>query len=141
MRISILIFLCLSLFACELIVIGEKIETKPVYDLTQDTPIGVALLFKYELDSSNHPAAAQLIAGSNGKRYLAIDKYNYYYDLSRLSRVIKSRQITSFNLDTLTENRIKVELIFDFYKKFELVTENIDDKWFIISYPPNPINF
>ncbi len=131
-----LIFILVSmeiLTACELITIGAK--RQEIIEISQRTPVGTIFLFKAELDSSNIPAATQLLAHPNGNKYLAYEKYELYDDIARLGYIISNKPVTHIKADSLSDNHCKVTVELDYLKTLHFTTAKLEDKWFITSYP------
>lgn len=115
-------------------VIGTKHKKAEVVDHNQETPLGAVYLFKTELDSNNIPAATQILANPQGVKYLAIEQYEMYDEISRINRLIALKPITSYKLDTLAENSYRIEVEFDYLQNMGFQTRKIDDYWYIVSY-------
>jgi len=131
-KINYLILLMLVLNSCELITIGSK-KQKPI-EISQRTPIGTVLLFKTELDSNNIPAATRILAKSDGKQFLAVQKYELYDEVARLQRLISNKKITSVISDSLTESSYKIKVELDYLKSISFTTSRINDFWYIVDY-------
>ena len=131
-RIYSLFVVLVILTSCELIVIGTKKE--PVIEINQNTPLGAVYLFKAELDSSNVPAATQIMASPNGTELLAYEKYELYDEISRLERLIGRKPITKVKADSLSNSNCRVSVEFDYLKTINFNTRKIRDSWYIIGY-------
>ena len=131
-NIKYIILVLLVLSGCELITIGSK-KPKPI-EVSQKTPIGTVLLFKTELDSNNIPAATRILAKSDGKQFLAIQKYELYDEVARLQRLISNKKITAVKSDSLTESSYKVRVELDYLKSISFTTSKIKDFWYITDY-------
>lgn len=132
---SIIIFVSLfALYGCEIFVVGTKHEIVPTVNLTQDTPLGALFLFKAELDSNNVPAAAQLLARHDGTRKYALERYESYFDVARLKRLIHMRPVTRVRIDTLSSSTFIYKIEYDYTKHVAFTTTEIDKKWFIVEY-------
>jgi hypothetical protein len=129
---KVLLLLLLFVAGCEIITIGKKAE--PTIDINQQSPIGAVYLFKAELDSNNITAASRLMADSNGKKYLAEDKYEMYSEIARLKNTIFRKPITKTITDSLKPDSYKVKLELDYIKIISFTTKRIDNDWYIISY-------
>lgn len=125
-------FLCLTLTACEMFVIGSK--KKPQVEISQNSPIGAVLLFKAKLDSNNVQDASHLMLKPDGREYIAIEKYELYDDLERLSRIISNKPVTEYKTDTLSVDKCSVNIVFDYIKNYKFETRRIVKDWFITGY-------
>lgn len=133
MKNTILIILILiTVYGCELIVIGNPNQTPKIIEINQKSPVGAVYLFKTELDSNNIPAATQILAAENGSFYLAYEKYEMYYDIDRLRRIISKKPITNINIDTVAKNQQKFNFEFDYLQNMTFTTKKINDEWYII---------
>jgi len=124
---------CLFFCGCELIVLTSKRQI-PVIDLSQKTPVGTIYLFKSQLDSNNFKEATELMLQSNGKPYLAIQKYELFDDLKRLKRIIGQKPVTSYKSDSLAPDAAKVKLELDYLKAITFTTQRMNNLWYIINY-------
>lgn len=131
-RLNYLFIVLVTLTSCELIVIGTKKD--PVIEINQDSPIGAVYLFKAELDSSNVPAATQIMASPNGTELLAYEKYELYDEIARLERLIGRKPITKVKADSLSTTNCRVSVEFDYLKTINFNTQKIRDAWYIIGY-------
>lgn len=125
-----------GLYGCEIFVIGTRQEFVPTVNLTQDTPLGAVFLFKAELDSNNVPAAAQLLARHDGTRKYAIERYESYFDVARLKRLISMRPVTRVKIDTLSTSKFVYKIEYDYTKHVAYTTTEINKQWFIVDYNP-----
>lgn len=133
MRLLLLItFVTMGLSSCELIVIGSP--SKPVVNIDQNTPIGAVLLFKTELDSSNVPAATQILAKKTGVKYLAFEKYELYYEIARIGRIISQKSITKISKDSLSQSNYRVNMELEYLRDVRFDTRMINDQWYITEY-------
>jgi hypothetical protein len=121
------------LYGCELIDISKK-ETRKHINLTQDSPVGTVCLFMTELDSNNIKGATVLLADSNGKIMLAEDRYELYYEMARLNRLMRFKPITDIITDTLSATSFQVSMYVDYIKHYSFVTEKIENEWYITNY-------
>jgi hypothetical protein len=122
------------LVSCEIFTIGSSTKKVKIVEINQKSPMGAVYLFKTELDSSNIPAATQILASPEGKPYLAIEKFELYDDVARIGRMIKGKPITSMKADSLSPAGYKVSVEFDYIKKMYFTTKKIDELWFITNY-------
>ncbi|MCX6153115.1 MAG: hypothetical protein NT007_03025 [Candidatus Kapabacteria bacterium] len=129
----LILVLIIILNSCQLLVIGGSHKPKPI-DLDQKSAIGAVLLFKLELDSNNIPAATGLLASPQGRRYLAIEKYELYDEVARLGRKIAKRNITFFKTDTLSISTCNIVLELNYSKSMSFTTSKINEEWYIVSY-------
>ena len=111
---------------------GPKIP-KPI-DIDQNSSIGVVYLFKTELDSNNIRGATQVLAQPKGVQYLAIEKYDLFYEMERMSRIIGHKSITDFKTDTLSNSNHKITVHFDYITEVNFTAEKIMNNWFITQY-------
>ncbi len=128
------IFTVLLISGCEVFVIGAKEQKREVIDYNQKTPLGAVYLFKTELDSNNIPAATQILANPKGEKYLAIEQYEMYDEIARINRLIALKPITSYKLDTLPDNQMRINIELDYLKYMGFTTRKIDDYWYIVGY-------
>jgi hypothetical protein len=133
MRIISTTLLVLFLTSCELFVIGNNRPPKEVYDITQESAIGGALLFTTELQLENVPGAAQLLS-DNVRRYSANRQQEQYYNLARLTRILNDRKVTSIESDTITLELHNVKLEFDYLKKFTFSMRQLDSVWYVMDF-------
>ena len=85
---QLLIFICFLCSSCELIVIGEKQRYEPVFDYNKNTPFGIVMRFKMQLDSNNEKYASLLLASPYGKKYNAYERYELQSEIARFKRQI-----------------------------------------------------
>lgn len=130
---KLLIIITLALFfnSCELIVIGTKSTGPKIVKIDQNSSLGAVYLFKTELDSNNTLAASQILANSNGNKYLAIDKYNKIYEIKRIKRIISNKPITAVSTDTISQSNKTYNIVFDYLEILTFETQRINNKWFI----------
>lgn len=121
------------LTGCELIVIGSGPAT-PVVHVNRETAVGAVYVFKSELDSSNSRGAARAMARPGGAPILALDKYEMFYELDRIGRLIGDKEITRVLTDTLSNVSQRVDVEFEYLSSFVFTTEKIDDSWYIVDY-------
>ena len=133
MRTISTILLVLLLTSCELFVIGNNRPPKKVNDITQESAIGGALLFTTELQRDNVPGAAQLLSDSKG-RYNANSQQEQYYNLARLTRILKERKVTRIITDTITLELHNVKLEFDYVKEFAFSMRQLDSTWYVMDF-------
>lgn len=132
--IALLITTLFAINSCELIVIGKKPgEQKPTH-YNRYTPTGSVVLFKTELDSNNVPAATDILASKDGKKLLALSRYEIEYEIERVRRVISKRTITNIIKDTISPHNIKVTLELDYYRYVSFNTSEINKLWYITNY-------
>jgi hypothetical protein len=133
MNKAVLLLLVMVLTGCELIIIGNERKPKPI-DVNQKSAIGAVLLFKLELDSNNIPAATGILASPQGRRFLAIEKYELYDEVARLGRKIANRNVTSLKTDTLSGSTYNIVLELNYSKSLSFTTSKINDNWYIVAY-------
>ena len=63
---QLLPLLCFIICSCEAFVIGQNASGQPPVERSQKTSIGVAYLFKAEIDSNNVSAATDLMLHQSG---------------------------------------------------------------------------
>lgn len=127
-----LLSISILLASCELFVIGTK--KQPIIEISQSSPVGTVLLFKAKLDSSKVADASSLMLKHNGAQYLAIEKYELFDDLTRLSRVISLKPVTDYRADTVQSETCTVFLEVDYIKKYKFQTLKVSDLWYITAY-------
>jgi hypothetical protein len=125
-----------SLTACEIFTIGT--EAPVVVPVDQKSAVGSTFLFKAGLDSNNVYAVTQLLTSPDGMPMLGVQKYSYFEDIARYSRLIGNKPITNVITDSLTDAKIKVDVEFDYLKSFSFTTELRDERWFITSFIEHP---
>jgi len=132
-RIAFIILFCMIFTSCELIVIGTKADTTlpEIIEYNQKSALGTIYLFKAELDSNNVPAASQMMKKPDGNTYLAIERYERFYDIHRFRRMISSREITDISSVVLSPDRMRYNLEFDFRRKLYFTALKIENIWFI----------
>jgi len=126
--------------ACELFVIGSSATRPQVIERSQRTSMGVAHLFKAELDSNNTTAATELMVHSSGRKLLAVEKYELADEIARWQRLMAGKPITKTLADTIAENRHRVVMTLDYIRSFSITTISVDDVWFVtrIEDAPTP---
>lgn len=129
-----LLIICCILSSCALVDISEK-KTVKVVHYTQDTAEGVVHLFMTELDSNNAKGAVVLLANPDGSPLSAERKLELYPEMQRLRRVIKFNPITDVRCDTLSGDKISVNMEIDYFRKYQFITLKINEIWFITDYP------
>ncbi len=122
------------LAGCEIFSIGSSGKKVKTIEINQKSPMGAVYLFKTELDSSNIPAAAQILASPDGKPYLAIERLELYDDVARVGRIIAGKPITSITADSVSPVSYKVSVEFNYIKKMLFTTHKIEELWFITNY-------
>jgi hypothetical protein len=120
----------MMLTACELFVIGGATR-QPVVEISQRTSAGVVHLFKAELDSSNTAAATELVIHGSGRKLLAIEKYDMRDEMARWQRLLATKPITSYTIDTVDAATHDVEAVFDRIRYVRFSTKLVQDAWFI----------
>lgn len=118
------------LTACELFVIGGSVR-QPVVEISQRTSVGVVHLFRAELDSNNTAAATELIIHGSGRKLLAIEKYDMRDEMARWQRLLSTKPITSYTIDTVDAATHDVEAVFDRIRYVRFSTKLVQDAWFI----------
>lgn len=128
-----ILFLSLFNTGCELIVIGTRAipETREIVEYNQKSALGTIYLFKAELDSNNVPAASNFIRKSDGDKYLAIERYERFYDIHRVRRMISSHEITDIKFDSFRNDMLVYKLEFNFRRKLYFNALKIDNDWYI----------
>ncbi len=128
-------FLSFILFftGCELITIGTRQVnvSDNIFDYNQKSSIGTIFLFKIELDSNNVSAASDLIAKEDGTKYLAIERYEKYYDIFRMKRMMNNKVLTDYYVDSLANNKMKYDMEINYRKILSFTTIKINNLWFI----------
>ena len=89
-------------------------------------------LFKAELDSNNSHAAVQILAKSDGTKYLAKERYEMQSEMERLGRILANRTISLYKTDTLQIDSHRIILEFDYLKTYIFTTKKIDNQWYIV---------
>jgi hypothetical protein len=132
-RLAFIILFSIVFTSCELIVIGTKADTNltEIIEYNQKSALGTIYLFKAELDSNNVPAASQMLKKPDGDTYLAIERYERFYDIHRYRRMISSREITDISSVVLSPDRMRYNLEFDFRRKLYFTALKIENIWFI----------
>jgi hypothetical protein len=124
----------IALSSCELIVIGTPPNKVEPVIINRNSSEGSVLLFKSELDTNNIQAAAEILDNEMPPLFLAIDRYDSYFDLLLLSNYLGKRSITSIDKDTIAPDNIYVELELNYTKKLKAKTFKRDSLWFIEDY-------
>lgn len=117
------------LTGCELFTFGSK--RAPVIEVSQKSSIGAVLLFKAELDSNNTAAATEILAGKDGSKLLALEKYEMSDEIARISRIITRKPITRMKTDTLAPDSHRIHLELDYLKNITFSTARINSQWYI----------
>ncbi len=131
-KILAILLITITLSACELIVIGTKPKTE--IPKNQKSAHGVVYLFKNELDSANVVGASQILADTSGRIYIAIERYDQYAEMERMSRVIGKKPITELKSDTLSSDKLRVKAYFDYITEVSFETLKIQNNWYITGY-------
>ncbi len=130
----------MALAGCEIFRIGNKAPEREVIDATQLSPFGTVYLFKTELDNYNIPAATRLLADASGRHYLAIEKYDMYYEIARMKRIISSKPITYVTYDTISDDTEKINMEIDYIRTIIFKTEKLNNYWYITEYKEEKYN-
>jgi len=131
MKNTLYIIICsMLLSSCELFVLGSK-KAKQV-EISQDSPLGTIYLFKAELDSNNIMAASQLLVSPDGSKYLAIEKYELFFEIARLRRLIGSKPVTFIKKDSISSSSYRFLIEFDYLRNISFTTAKIDSNWYIV---------
>lgn len=131
-RIIVIFIALVCLAGCELIDISKTHYVR-YQNLTQDTPAGVVYLFLAELDSNNAKGASVLLE-PEGTLPRAQERVEMYPEMERLHRVLCFDTITEVKIDTISPEKIKVNLVVNYFKKYNFVTHKIDSLWFIQNF-------
>jgi len=131
---QLFLFICILCSSCELIVIGEKQKSEPVLDYNKNTPFGIVMRFKMQLDSNNEKYASLLLASPFGKKYNAFERYELQSEVSRFKRQIINKNITNYRTDTLSDSRLNVKLELDYIHNVFFSTQKIKENWYIIDF-------
>lgn len=138
MNKSIVFFFIFNLLlsGCEIITIGNKnpIKRRVVVNYDQQTPLGVYLLFKTELDSNDAYSASDLLTSTEDGLYLAYKRYELSYSLDMLRRNIQFMPITNIVSDTLNGQLVRHSIELDLYKYMTVYTKKIDSLWYVSKY-------
>jgi hypothetical protein len=132
-----IIFASLALMiGCEIFVIGKPDGTKKAERLEIDrfTAKGSLMLFKTELDSSNIPAAARMLADSTGRKLPALNQYEMYNEMRRLKNLIGKKAITYWEEDSLSPYHYRIKLEVDSFRTVDFSMTKIDKYWYITGY-------
>jgi hypothetical protein len=121
----------LLLSSCELIVIKEPTKTRTAPERNQNSPQGVVLIFKAEIDSNNVQGAIKVMASDDERPLLAVEKLDMQEEIARLGRMITKRDITSMRIDTVSPSRQRLRTEFGYLKELTFTTVRIDSLWFI----------
>ena len=133
-RIIYIIIFSTLLTGCEIFTIGSPHQKKKQVVISQESAVGAVFLFKTELDSNNVRAATRLLVEEDGSSFLAIEKYDMYFEIARIGRLISSKPITEVVSDTINPKRHEIQVQFDYSRKFTFRTEKIDSSWYIVGY-------
>lgn len=133
-RIFILIIFSFFISGCELFVIGEEKPAPVVIDLNQNSSLGTVYLFKAELDSNNIPGATDLLAKPDGSRYLALERYEMWWDVARFARMINNLQVTMIKTDTVGSADLRQKIEMNYLYNLNFNTVRINDIWYITNY-------
>lgn len=136
MKLYLNFILLLLLSGCELIVIGTKRESKPVVNLTQETPLGAVYLFKAELDSNNISSASDLMARIDGQKFLAIERYDKFFEIDRLKRILFMKPVTKVKTDTINNKTFVFFIEYDYLTNVSFTAQKINEEWFITKHQP-----
>ncbi len=131
---QLFLFICFLCSSCELIVIGEKQKSEPILDYSKNTPFGIVMRFKMQLDSNNEKYASLLLASPFGKKYNAFERYELQSEVSRFKRQIINKNITDYQTDTLSDSRLNVKLELDYIHNVFFSTQKIKENWYIIDF-------
>ena len=132
---AFLLITAIIINGCELVVLQNG-SRKPVQhvELSQTNAIGTVMIFKMLLDSCDYANAAFLVAGRNGVRLPAVERFELAEEMARVGRIIGNSPITATKTDTVSQTVFVVTAELDMvrYASFEL--RKHEDKWFITSY-------
>ncbi len=132
-KILILSLLLFILTGCELITIGVQKTEKPiVININQKTAEGVLMVLKTELDSNNIWGAAQVLAKKGGDKLSAEERYYMHYDILRVKRIFGNHPFSIIKSDTLDKNIINLQVEINYYKKYSLKAEKVNNIWYLI---------
>lgn len=130
------IFAFITLTSCEVFKIGGKTTILPSKD--QFSALGVSLLFyQYAALDSNSKSACELLSDSLGKPLLARDRILLRPTFEKFQTIFQSQNITNYKLDTLTDNKVNVELEINYIQLVKLtalapaLNETQQKQWFI----------
>lgn len=131
----------IALSGCELFVVGEDYHYVQKIEKSQKSPLGAIYLFKAEIDNKNVAGATDIFASPNGTKYLAIERYDMYFEIARLGRVIFDQEITYFHADTISGNSLVLDVEFNYLNYVTFTTSKIDSGWYIVSYKDSVTKF
>jgi hypothetical protein len=126
-NVAVLAFLVLG---CELIEVGSR-QNKGKIELNQNSPLGAIYLFKAELDNDNSMGAIQILRRDGGEQFLAVERIEIIDDLNRLKRTLQQEKVTFIEKDSLSPEKWKYTIEFDYHKKVAFTASKINNKWFI----------
>ena len=121
------------LSSCEMIVIGQK-YSKPVPALSRTDSYGVIALWKSELDTGNTLAACDMLSGINGEKLLAVQQFEFEFELARINNILNKRKVTLIRADTLSETKLKYFVEYGYTKRFSFITSLQDSLWTLSSW-------
>lgn len=132
---AFLLITAIIINGCELVVLqnGSRKQIQPV-ELSQSNAIGTVMIFKMLLDSCDYANAAYLVAGRNGERLPAEERFEMAEEMARVGRILGNSAVTATKTDTVSATVFVVTAELDMvrYASFEL--RQTKDKWFITSY-------
>ncbi len=132
---AFLLITAIIINGCELVVLqsGSRKQAQHV-ELSQTNAIGTVMLFKMLLDSCDYANATFLVAGRNGLRLPAEERFELTEEMARVGRIMGRSAITATKTDTVSQSIFVVTAELDMirYASFEL--RKHEDKWFITSY-------
>ena len=136
MKYLLYIVLFFIVAGCEVFTIGSK--SPVVIPVNQESAIGSAFLFKAGLDSNNIYVVTQILTKPDGNPMLADEKYSKFEEIERFYRLVGNKPITNVSTDSITSNKIIVDVEFDFLKSISFTSERVNKLWYIISYTEYP---
>lgn len=125
-------------FSCEAFVIGQNASGQAPVERSQKTSVGVAYLFKAELDSNNSNAATDLMLHVSGRKLLAVEKYDLADDLERWKNVMNQKAVTEYKIDTVSADVHVVTLTIEFIRNVNIGTKYDGSAWYITSVKDAP---
>lgn len=130
-QLILLVLVCITGTGCAVFVIGDSARHPDIIERSQQTAVGVAHLWKAEIDSGNYTAASELMRKADGTPMLAIERFDLTDELQRWNKRIGGKPITLTRVDTVSSTSRIVTLTIDNLRAVQCSTVQAGDLWFI----------
>lgn len=130
-KYRLLVVFLLALQSCQLIVLESKSTTKNIFIANRNSPQGILNLYLMQLDSNDAYSATFLKTDTSGRYLSPLLQYELLYNSYRLGRQIGGLPITRIKYDTISTEKVILDVEFDYIRNVKFLTCKIHNKWYI----------